>query len=367
LIENFAYHGFDVEGYLADKYGYYSTNATWLSAYSSGVQAEISANKWNKTQADAYVALLGTSPSVPINGLGMWLRADSGVTTDGSGNVSFWQDQTPNGNNAFQTSSSLRPPLVSDSFSGQPGISFHGDGLYLRITDSPSLRPANALTRIIAFKPRSQNPYYSAVINRPYHTDSSWSFPWVTTGLWIGPTDYLFTWLTTSAGQSTIGAVQPIDSVSGCISMEVYDGTTQSFYLNGTLNGTLTPSHPIDYNGSGPIDWVIGVSGPYAPYYNYNGDVCEILFYNRALTTTEQGQVDGYLADKYGLYDPNATWPSTYSSGVQAEITLHQWSKAQTDAYVALQSDTSGVITAGLTPLVQSRCRCDLRRQRQCQ
>ena len=86
------------EGYLADKYGLDDAFATWPLAYSSDVQALISANHWNKAHADAYVAFTGTDHPFTTDDLTCWLTADTGVTADGSGNVSFWTDESVNGN-----------------------------------------------------------------------------------------------------------------------------------------------------------------------------------------------------------------------------------------------------------------------------
>jgi len=73
------------------------------------------------------------------------------------------------------------------------------------------------------------------------------------------------------------------------------------------------------------------------------------LVYDHKLSSTDFDQVDGYLADKYGLYDPNATWPLAYSSAVQAEITLHQWNETQANNYVAMQAANTELPTNGLT------------------
>jgi hypothetical protein len=81
---------------------------------------------------------------------------------------------------------------------------------------------------------------------------------------------------------------------------------------------------------------------------NWTGDIAEVLVYNHQLSTADLQQVGVYLANKYGLYNPNATWPSSFSTAVQAEITRNQWSEAQANAYVALQAANPTVLTNGL-------------------
>ena len=47
------------------------------------------------------------------NGLQLWLKADAGVTTNAAGGVTQWTDQSPNGNNAVQTSDVSAPQFVA--------------------------------------------------------------------------------------------------------------------------------------------------------------------------------------------------------------------------------------------------------------
>lgn len=67
--------------------------------------------------------LAGFSPT-DIDGAVLWLRADLGVTLDGSGNVSAWADQSGNGNDVTQTSASSRPSYDDsvEALGGQPAI-----------------------------------------------------------------------------------------------------------------------------------------------------------------------------------------------------------------------------------------------------
>ena len=254
--------------YLADKYGLYNPSATWPLAYSSAVQAEITRNQWNKPQADAYVAFLTTSPAVPPTGLTMWLKANAGVTLT-SGKVSNWADQSPSGNNAYQATSSLQPTVTTNSVNGEPGITFDGTGHYLRITDNATLRPSSAMTLIVAIKPKSTSPYYSSIFTRPYSTSSTWNAPGQTCGIWQTPDNYLYGPLSTLTGANpkNVQGSQPFDSQNAFVAMEIYDGSTLSFYNAGAITGSQSVSGGIDYGGATLKDMAIGVSGPYAPDY----------------------------------------------------------------------------------------------------
>jgi hypothetical protein len=72
---------------------------------------------------------------IPIDGLQLWLKADAGVTLNGS-NVSKWADQSGNGNEAIQPDSPHQPLLVKDGLNGKPTIRFDGLDDRLGLTGS---------------------------------------------------------------------------------------------------------------------------------------------------------------------------------------------------------------------------------------
>jgi len=71
-------------------------------------------------------------PTIPTNGLLLWLRADRGVTEE-NGAVAIWADQSGNDLHATQTASNVRPKLVHQAIGGQPSIEFDGVDDFLRL------------------------------------------------------------------------------------------------------------------------------------------------------------------------------------------------------------------------------------------
>src|SRR3954453_5691076 len=65
------------------------------------------------------------SQTIPQNGLKMWLKEDAGGTQT-AGPVSAWQDQSGNGANASQPTSSRQPTFISNAVNGKPTIRFDG-------------------------------------------------------------------------------------------------------------------------------------------------------------------------------------------------------------------------------------------------
>ncbi len=70
-------------------------------------------------------------PFVPtdIAGCKLWLKADAGITKDGSNYVSQWDDQSGNNNHAVQATGSAQPFWDDNQLNGKPVLSFLYDGM----------------------------------------------------------------------------------------------------------------------------------------------------------------------------------------------------------------------------------------------
>ena len=75
------------------------------------------------------LALVGNLAQAQLTvqeGLVLWLQADAGVTADGSGGVSMWEDQSPHGNHAYGVVAEEFPRRIDGVVNGQPVIRFDG-------------------------------------------------------------------------------------------------------------------------------------------------------------------------------------------------------------------------------------------------
>lgn len=66
-----------------------------------------------------------------VSGLFLWLKADAGVTADGSNNVSAWTDQSTAGNNFAQATALNKPILTANAQNGLPAVVFDGTNDYM--------------------------------------------------------------------------------------------------------------------------------------------------------------------------------------------------------------------------------------------
>jgi len=315
--------------YLADRYGFYNPNATWPLAYSSAVQAEINRNQWSKAQADAYVAFQAANPTMLTNGLAAWFKADSGVTQS-SGSVSSWADQTGN-YTVTQGTSANKPTYVTSDINGKPGLHFSGSQwLFNPTTISPGLNTDMTMITV-GMSTAPTNEQYSVWMGNGVHNSR---------GLGYYSSTQNFNFYNAYDSGAAVPNANTFVVEAGSINSALNSVT---FYRNGIQTATGGTS------GVGAMAAGITVGAAInGASHPWQGDLAEVLVYDHQLSSTELQQVSVYLADKYGFYYPSATWPSAYSSMVQAEITRNQWSKAQADAYVALQAANSNVPTTGL-------------------
>ena len=98
-----------------------------------------------KTSAPVPVAVnLATGPGPIFTGLALWLKADAGLTLNGS-TVSGWADQSGQGRNAFQGTTASQPKLVTTAL-GLPGLQFDGTNDFMTFD-----MPVNDLTGMTIF------------------------------------------------------------------------------------------------------------------------------------------------------------------------------------------------------------------------
>ncbi len=85
---------------------------------------------------------------IPLSGLQLWLKADDGVTLNGS-TVSQWIDQSGNGNDATQSNTDRQPMFVDNGLNNKPVLHFDGVNDRLGLTGSSTM---SQISLFIVFK-----------------------------------------------------------------------------------------------------------------------------------------------------------------------------------------------------------------------
>ena len=217
---------------------------------------------------------IDNSPISPdaVDGLQLWLKADSGVQTDGSGNVTGWLDQSGNARDAVQADPNRRPLFTAAAINGKPAVTFDGvlepDGDRLFFGDIPVQTVfivnrvglnARGLAGIIGKA--------DADISIRRDSNTAWQHPG-NENTFSNPNGSLFT----VNGANTAVAPETVWHIM----MAQRAGSSMNF---DTIGG-----------------------GYYNPdSRNYKGDIAEVIVYNRAVTPVELTRINAYLYEKYGL------------------------------------------------------------------
>lgn len=227
---------------------------------------------------------LTTSDQPSMVGLKLWLKADMGITKDGSNLVSQWADQSGNANHAIQASSSAQPLWVTNGFNGKPIVRFDGSN------DSLDFQPIDTtnFTVFIMYKMTGHKPYAGPINNRAagkngFQVVSDTS----TTSIY---TPHLVKWNGTTEVANK--AVTTVSNFPFGPTIHTWSSNLH-FYRDG-LEENLITGHGSDYPRTG---------GSVGFGYDYmTGDIAEALIYDRVLSQAERTTVEQYLGGKYGLF-----------------------------------------------------------------
>jgi hypothetical protein len=223
------------------------------------------------------------SLAVPTKGLQQWLRADA---------VNALQDQSGNGHDV--TPGTTPPSLTVDGRNCQPTWAFVNNAYFdfnLPIagwsqmtvflvakanTDGPAADLYSQNSAILW----TEDAYWGNTFVSPYQTHVSARFGTTQTGnnlFYVRPGG---------------GIGQDFTSTRA-----VHDNDTDSLYVNGVRVFRQGNKYPVlgGVTGAGTI-------GEGINHTFFNGEISEILVYNRVLSDNESATVENYLAQKYGLH-----------------------------------------------------------------
>lgn len=252
------------------------------------------------------------------NGLTAWFKADAGVTTNASGRVLSWADQSVNGNNATPyNGAAYSPTYVSSGLNGLPVLSFDGSHFYgdnLTLANPLDLS-SGASVFVVALNANRKN--YNGLVHLGNTADP---FSLAVPG---GKDDLAIYWQVGSSGGGAPVSGNPLYAVNSADS-----------YLFGNDSGPAT-NNPYLYSvvaAAGgatqrvnQVDVTLATVGSYFlptntasiasigvgyGYYSsgLEGYIAEVLIYNTTLSDTERLYVEAYLDGKYSLGIPE---PST--------------------------------------------------------
>jgi hypothetical protein len=215
---------------------------------------------------------------IPTSGLHLWLRADAGVTASG-GRVSEWRDQSGHERHGIMPASSRQPYLVTSALNGLPVLRFAGaQSLYLSTVAEPT-----TFTVFVVGKNSKASESYSMILG------PGGNFP-NNQLRWDNGSQVLFV----GVGNSMPTIVTSVGNTRAYHALAArYDGSNMSVYRDGNF----VSSH--SFTTSGP--WTLASVGSWFSTYFMEGDLAEVIVYDRALSEAERTTVDAHLESKYDL------------------------------------------------------------------
>ena len=225
--------------------------------------------------------------------LALHLRADSGVTVDDAGRVVRWNDLSAAAHHAGQSQADLRPLLVVSAINKQSAIRFEKGR---RLLDVEGSLLSSERCTVLAVATDQGNGHREILSN--WNRDGN-----STTSIFLGLTGentVRFSDAFASAGHMVDrGKPFVLTAVNHDGNGDVYQNTTLLASLGRTITGRRLDR-----------PWVIGEQGNIQGE-TWQGDIAELLVYNRALTRQELGKVWSYLLNRYDIPARVMTKPAT--------------------------------------------------------
>lgn len=244
---------------------------------------------------------------VPLSGLQLWLQGDTGITTNADG-VTRWADQSGNGRDATVLAGDSEPDYVSSvsALGGRPALRFDG-------TDERFIIETTGVERILGSGTLEFTVFTVGLADIENNTSMvgirDGSAPLIQLDQQGGSEPNLgksrFILRNGSATQANALGQDHTGSYgiySGDIERNPTSGdSTVSVYFDGpTPEGSATA----DFGGAPDfgdgVQMIGGLTSGSTDWF-WDGDIAEVLIYDRALSLGEKNQVGFYLEQKYSL------------------------------------------------------------------
>jgi hypothetical protein len=278
-------------------YGVGAGGSNGASSLAMSIGATVNVNYWNgkiaevlvynqvltlaqRQQVFAYLgARYGISIPAPIsNPMGvtncaLWLRADLGITLNGS-NVSAWADQTGNGNSPVQATGTAQPALVASGINSLPSLGFNGSSQGLHMAGNLSFTPATLFSVAVSSTQTAPRAVMSDASNNRHLL------------YLVGTNDMV---MFENSGTISVTVTPTNPHIYGAL----VNGSSSTLYVDSTPTaGTLGSE------GNTPLS--VGCYGNAAGWF-WEGNVSEIAMFSSLLSTYDTYRMLHYLGTRYGI------------------------------------------------------------------
>jgi len=231
-----------------------------------------------------------------IDGLATWYRADDLSALSYGANVSTWPDASGNG---YDLTAGSSPPTYENVTARGQGVRFSGAaGCFLSHTDSgtATYRAAQPTVFVVCKADDSTPTARQAVIGygNPAGAGSRWEYGIQTDGdVYAGFNGAPF-------GVAAYLFASPYPTRWGDVTVHGWRAGSSSFSysFNGNRYAGINTFDSVTYSGNAGL--YVGCEGATSPHL-FDGEIYEVLVYDRELSASEASEVEHYLAVKWQL------------------------------------------------------------------
>jgi hypothetical protein len=287
----------------------------------------------------------------------LWVKADTGVTTD-SGGVNQWNDLSGNGNNLYQQDGApFEPLLVTNTYIDKPVIRFIGTNeTFMFASDSPSLE----ITGDMSVFAVAEFATLAGGTNGTIVSKTQSNIP--------APYDYY-------AGTTSLSLFRGNGTTHVAVNSFAAPGVGAPHLVDVVMQGTSV-AHRLDENtnGSGVLSTTIGDTAQ--PLYigtredghnRLTGDLAELILIGSALSSNDVASMENYLVTRYHLPLGTNSYPvfiqppvSSTNVSLGSTLTLpalatgsgplwYQWFDVNNSTSIVTGTTNGGVLNATLT------------------
>ena len=213
-----------------------------------------------------------------IAGCRLWLSASEIVGLDPGDPVETWPDLSGNGIHATQSTSNKRPTFQTAAMNGRPVVRFDGGNDSLRLTLSEA---------------STDHSFFFVYDQIPSGGHSNYLFDAQTGRLVLDSASagapYSLRW-NDGSWERIAGSVAGTQILSW-----VFTGANGEVFRNGVLIGskTYTPT---------PLGGRVTLGSNYRGSQSlFEGDLAEVIYYNRAISVNNRERIEEYLSDRYAV------------------------------------------------------------------
>jgi hypothetical protein len=232
-------------------------------------------------------ATLPANAPIPAQGVLLWLAADDALAAAKDGKVQTWQNaQVPNVS-ATAVKPEAAPAAVANALNGHAVVRFDGTNQMLMTTIDigPKRMPEGTIIAVLSSKTAAPVPL------RKLYGDDNGGYDRAVGLDNRGDKNY-----TVFTGSGVAGYFQ-LEADKTYVTVDQYSPKEFSGWVNGKPALSKTAA---DWAVEALPNMYLGGTGTSYDEF-WNGDLAEVIVYNRLLSDEERKKVEDYLAKKYGL------------------------------------------------------------------